>query len=144
MLVQASINGYSGRPATVVGFLDFNTQLLFIKKSDELKQGRFSNSGLITNVVMPEYDRWFDEGDFGDAVAAFREFDGSGRLHFDKKAERSRPTIQVEKISENGSTLSISSDITNEQVAVIAICLLAKDLHAYHISNQLQDFILTI
>lgn len=128
MLLQATIAGYQGRPATVIAALDEQRQKLHIERADKMVQSRFKDdsTGLITNQPLDDYDYLLSETDFNQAFSAYRFYQYSGRLTYGALAQRAVPPLQIEKFTENGANLMISGDITNEQIAVIALCFFAQ------------------
>lgn len=131
MYLQANIGGYSGQVATVIAYLDIENHELSIDVVGKMNPTRFTDeegneAGLITNQPIDDCDYIFSEQDFLEAFKAYRFYANSGRLLFDEKAKRATPPLEVDKITESGSSFTIYGGITNEQLAVIALCLFAS------------------
>lgn len=140
MILQANIAGYRGTPATVIGYIDFDTQLLYIKGVAKLKNDRFQDdTGFISNVTTDDFDYFFSEDDFGRAFREYRQFDGSNKLYFESDAKRAIPNVEINKIGENGTDYLISPDTTNEHIAVLAICLLARKAIEVNTTNEMYE-----
>ncbi|MFT0805046.1 hypothetical protein U0W77_04385 [Avibacterium paragallinarum] len=138
MLLQANIGGFQGRPATVLAVLDENEQRLYIDRAIALREERAKNelgemAGLITNQPQKDFDYSFSEKDFRQAFQDFRFYHNSSRLTFGQLAKQAIPAVEIDKITENGTNFAIYGEITNEQIAVIALCFFAQK------TTQMQD-----
>lgn len=127
MLLQANIGGFSGRPTTVIAVLDENEHRLHIDRAIAMHPNRAkAHAGLITNQPQKDFDYQFTEKDFRQAFLDYRFYQFSGRLSFGNLAQQARPAVEIDKITETGTSFEIYGDITNEQLAVIALCFFAK------------------
>lgn len=144
MLLQANIGGYKGRTATVIGFLDLENHQLQIEISGKMVDKRFKSAdgeeaGLISNQPLDDMDYQFSEQDFAEAFKAYRLYANSDRLLFSTDTQRAKPMLEVDKITEKGSQFAIYGDITNEQVATLALCLFAKMAEDSQIALAMYD-----
>lgn len=144
MYLQANIGGYTGQIATVIAYLDIKNHELSIDIVGKMNAKRFcdeagNEAGLITNQPLDDCDYLFSEQDFAEAFKAYRYYANSGRLLFDERAKRATPPLEVEKITESGSSFIIYGGITNEQLAVIALCLFARQVTDAQIALEQYD-----
>lgn len=131
MILQADIGGYNARPATVIGFLDFDTGMLFIKRTGKMVGRRYSDdTGYISNQPVDDCDYLFSEQDFSEAFKAYKHYSGCSKLVFDNSAKRATPTVEIKEITENGSKYAVYGDISNEEMGVIALCFMARQASA--------------
>lgn len=142
MILQANITGYTGNSATVLGFLDVIERKLYIKGVAKMKNERYKEAGFISNVPTDDFDYFFSEQVFGEAFIEFRRFNGSNSLIFDGETRRATPNVEINQIKESGTNYLISPDTTNEQVAVIALCFMAKNvLEAEKVNEMYEDIL---
>lgn len=144
MYLQANIGGYTGQVATVIAYLDIGNSELSIDIVGKMNPSRFcddegNEAGLITNQPLDDCDYIFSEEDFSEAFKAYRYYANSGRLLFDEKAKRATPPLEVDKITESGSSFIVYGGITNEQLAVIALCLFARKVTDAQIALEQYD-----
>ena len=125
-LLQASIGGFSGVPSTVIAGLD-EKGVIQVLKGGGIKDKRLNDAIVITDQQsIYSFDVLFDNEVFKTALSAFRRVDARGCLVFSSTTVAFKPQVQIESFSENGAKISVSPDITNEQICVIAICYLAE------------------
>lgn len=143
MILQASIIGFQGAPATVLAYLDVKKQEITVINAGKYTEKRFESDGekasIITNQPSPYYDSFFSDQDFRQAFQDFRFFDYGGRLNFEEKGKSARPTVEIDKITESGTQYAVYSSISNAQIAVIAICFLAKQLIDFEHSLEMAE-----
>lgn len=145
MILQANIIGYAGTPATVIGYLDLDEQQLIIQAVSKIRNMRYENkesgesAGFVSNVPTDDFDLFFDERDFAKAFKSYRTFDGAKTLFFEQSTQRATPRIEINAISDNGSSYLISSETTNEQIAVIAMCYFAQQAIESEKVNDMYD-----
>lgn len=144
MYLQANIGGYTGQIASVIAYLDIEQQELSIDVVGKMNPKRFCDdegyeAGLITNQPLDDCDYQFSEQDFNEAFKAYRFYANSGRLIFDEKTKRATPPLEIDKITESGSSFIIYGGITNEQLGVIALCFFAKKVTDAQIALEQYD-----
>lgn len=144
LLLQANIGGFQGRPSTLIGALDTDNGAIYLKKADKAVIERIKDASIITNIPMNEYEYFFDEAIFKDAIKSFNVFNAKNAIFYSGGMERVRPSIQLDKITENGVTYSLYPDIPNEQICTIAICYLAEKLLTYQNVINFQEDLLSI
>lgn len=141
MILQANIGGFQGSPASAFGYIDTDSQTLYINTVTKLVSTRFvandgEQAGLISNQPTDDYDCFFSEQNFKQAFLDYRYYANSDKLVFESSAKRATPRVEIDQIRESGTTLSISPDTTNEQIAVLALCFFAHQVtEAEHVNN---------
>lgn len=156
--IQANIAGYSGKPCSLFSVYEADTQILSVIKSTDYKKSRQKEDYvLISNDKNADYDSLFTELNFSQSIEDFFTmlngvaFDGrSSRLVFDEKIARANPKNRINKdgYTENGQKYSISPDIDNLQMAVLATCFYANNkcgaiesaLSAFEMLNDTDSF----
>lgn len=130
--LQANIEGYLGRPVSLFGVIDTDTGVLTVVKSSLFRQGRKTDCVFINNSHRADCDFAFDETKFKDAITSYYSLKGgmaadeqTPLLMIGSKVGASDPksAIELDGISDTGMDYRIASDITNLQVAVLAMCL---------------------
>lgn len=144
MILQSNIGGYMGRPSTIIGFLDTKTETLLIQACGELKHERYKSpdkeeAGFVSNQPTDEYDLFFNEDLFKEGFSAFREFTASNGIVFGEKVRQIVPNLEIDKITENGTSFQVSPDTKNENIAVVAMCYFAKQVLKQEVANDMFD-----
>ena len=140
--IQANIQGFLGKPASLFGVLDTDTGVLFIVAQSSKRQDAKSDCIFITNELKVEHDFYMDENKFKDAmVSYYRLKNGLAKdnetplLGFSGKVGSADPvsSIELNGVSSTGMEYRIAPDITNIQVATLAMCLYVEK------GNTIQD-----
>lgn len=129
--IQATITGYRGKPCTVLSIYYKNLGVLVISKIVAYRQDRVEGASVITNVPRINRDALFEEADMKQAIVCFKSQkgkvtpDGMQGIVFDDGAGRADPESRIESdgIDVSGERFKIASDVSNEQIAVLATCL---------------------
>ena len=144
MILQANIGGYMGRPSSVIAFLDEDTEILLIKACGPMARKHFKSkdgeeASLVSNQSTDEFDLFFNEELFKEAFDSFRSFTANGQIIFDEKVRQIVPNLEVDKITEKGTSFQVSPDTKNENIAVIALCYYAKEALKQQVANSMFD-----
>lgn len=130
--LQANIQGYIGKPASLFGVYDTETGVLNIVAQSSKRQDRREDCIFITNQLKIEYDFFMDEGKLIDAINSYYRLKGglakdnqTALLAFGGKAGSANPLSSIEQngVGSSGMEYSIAPDITNAQIAALAMCL---------------------
>ncbi|WP_304856525.1 hypothetical protein [uncultured Parasutterella sp.] len=147
-IIQASITGFSGAPASVLSVYSEKNDVLVINgkaKQFSLKRVK-PEAVLIVNNDRYERDWMFKRENFKKAIESYFAFslgvalDGrSQRLVYGDKASGCDPRSALDRdgIDESGPRYSVREDISNAQVAVLATCMYAD---CYGTTNKILDF----
>jgi len=129
--IQANVDGYYGRPATVFGAYDDDTGILVIAAASDALPRR-DGCLLIETDPRKDRDALFGYADLRDAILAYHKLrdsratdESSARLHFAEKARRADPgsAIEIDGVDVNGPQYRIAPEATNMQIATLALCL---------------------
>ena len=126
MRIQCSINGYNGKPVTILSFL--KDRILTVVKATAFSDERIMEDMATTGNVGGDIDYKFTDKDFQEAIAAYFEQTNNMEISIDESLARYKPDnrIEIDKIDEKGKSYRVSSDIDNGQIAIIATALFAK------------------
>jgi hypothetical protein len=146
MLVQVSIAGFSGQPATLACVINDQSGVLVIAKSVTYTEERLSGAALVTNLDLPDYDFRFTDAHLRESIRSFFTRTGQDMLVIAADMRRYDPTNRIERdaVEESGPRYRISPDIDNGQVAVLAAVAFADSQKPVTASisamNELADF----
>jgi hypothetical protein len=148
--VQAEVTGYGGPAVNLLGALDPDSGLLIVAK--ELPIGERQDDATVTSndPRAERRDRLFSEDDLQDAIRLFFRAKSTAMIELLPTVTKHEPAHKIETngMDENGTKYRLSPDITNGNIAVLALAALAD--HAYKaqsattFSNELADFFATI
>lgn len=134
--LQATITGMSQNGAgaeTVFGMFDHETGVLLLDGCRTEKPGVKAQRGgdsavVINDPRLGDYDVVLEEDHIRDAIGAYFSIQSSGLLKLTREVERHAPQSAIEHdgIDDKGTKYRVSPSITNGQMAVIALCWLAK------------------
>ncbi|MGI9213556.1 MAG: hypothetical protein ACR2HF_13875 [Methylococcaceae bacterium] len=132
MPIQATMTGYSGKPATLFAGYDTDSRVLACSVEAAYRVERHGACAIITNDSgIQQRDMLFREADLADAIVAFYALMGgiatdgkSARLIFSDKAQRANPIDSIDKdgIGESGQKYRISDAVSNGKMATLAAC----------------------
>jgi hypothetical protein len=148
--LQAEVTGYSGPAVNLLGALDPDSGLLIVAK--ELAVGeRLDGSMVTSNDPRSERrDRLFSEDDLQDSIHLFFRAKSTAMLELLPHVAKHEPAHRIETngMDENGTKYRMAPDITNGNVAVLALTALAdrayKAQSATSFSQELADMFLSI
>lgn len=132
--MQVSIGGMSasGLGITLFGELDRASSVLLIDLSREIRPGepvkRRRGCAVLTNdPLSDDHDLLFTEDALRQAIADYYTFVGRDLLVLDDKVSRFNPqsVIEADGIDERGRKYRFATNISNGQVAVVAMCWFA-------------------
>jgi hypothetical protein len=133
--LQVTIGGIAQRgngAVMLLGEYDLASGVLLIDTEKTLaagaKEKRIGDSATLSNNAQSEArDMLFTEEHLADAIRAFFDLDGRKLLILDEGLERLNPhsRLQVKSIEEKGRKYELAQDITDGQVAVLAMCWFA-------------------
>lgn len=130
--LQANIQGFLGKPVSLFGVYDTETGVLIIVTQASKKQDPKEGCIFITNQIKTEHDFFIDESSLLEAIACYyRLKNGVAKDHqtpllgFGPKAGSADPvsSIELDGVSNSGREYRIAPDITNAQIASLAMCL---------------------
>lgn len=133
--LQVYIGGMAkqgGGAEMLLGVLDVSLGVLLIDRAatspaGEPEQRRKDHVLCSNNPACDDRDALFRESDMRQAVDDYMRFSGRGLLALDGKVERHNPATKIEPdgLDERGRKYRFAPDISDGQVAVIAMCWLA-------------------
>lgn len=132
--MQANINGYSGRAASVFGAFDEASSILVIAAAADLLPRR-EGCVLIASDAREDRDGLFRYEDLRDGILAYYALkdrvanDGQSLcLRFSQKAMRAEPAsaIELDGIDVNGPMYRIAPEASNAQIGALALCRQAR------------------
>jgi hypothetical protein len=148
--LQAAINGYKGPAANVLAAVDGSTGLVIVSQDVPIGE-RTPGALLVSNDPRaPERDLLFDEEMLASAIERYFRADSMGMVELLAAVQRHTPknTIQVVGIDASGTRYQLSPDVTNGQVAVLAIMYAASNSLAIEetadFAQEMADMFMTI
>lgn len=149
--IQANVSGYHGKGVTVLSVYAPSSGVLRIAKIVEKKRDRVPGSVVVSTDPSDDFDTLMKQESFADAIRAYFELErsesgGASRLTYANEATRANPnsSLQVVGYEETGPKTQVSSDITNERVAVLATCLVAKSQRSLGGMARMADALATL
>jgi len=148
--LQAEVTGYGGPAANLLGALDADSGLLIVAK--ELKFGERLDGTMVTSndPRSERRDRLFTEDDLQDAIRLFFRAQSTAMIELLSPVTKHEVAHKIEKngVDENGTKYRLSPDITNGNVAVLALVAMAdrayKAQSATDFSQELADLFMSI
>nr|DAV45196.1 MAG TPA: hypothetical protein [Caudoviricetes sp.] len=146
--IQATIVGFSGKPATLFSAYDNKSGVLVIAVDSEYRRERREGAIVVSNDVTVDRDAKFGEENILNAIKAYYllktgvAIDGkSSRLIVQERAMRANPESGIERdgVDANGARYRVSDAITNLQMAALATCLQAINSDQVDITLSLLD-----
>lgn len=148
--IQAHVTGYSGKAANVLGALDMESGLFIVAKElgpDE----RMDDVIVVSNDPRAERrDSLFDEDKLQNSIRLFFRAQATGMIELLPGVSKFDPShkIEADGVGENGSKYRLSPDISNGNVAVLALLDAAdrayKAQSATDFSDELADLFMSI
>lgn len=149
LIIQSSITGYGGTPATILAVYDADKDILVIsaQAANFLPTKAKEDYLLIVNNDRLNYDHLFKPEYFKEAIQDYFSFDlgrskdgRDKRLVFGAKAVGCNPTNSIQRLGmdQNCPVYEVSEGITNAQVATLAICHYVQ--HYGQVMNDIGDF----
>lgn len=150
VLIQAEVSGYQGRATNLLGALDTDSGMLIVVK--ELSVGeRTANAIVISNDPRTERrDGLFTEDKLQDAIRLFFRATATEMVELHESMSKHNPAhkIQRDGIGENGTKYQLAPEVTNGNVAVLALIEAAdktyKAQSASDFSGELASLFLSI
>lgn len=139
--LQANIQGYLGRPASLFGMFDTDTGVLVIATVASKRMDPQKDCIFITNQLKTEHDFFLEESKLLTAITSYyrlkngmAEDNQTSLLRFSAKAGNADPvsSIELDGVSNNGMQYRIAPDITNVQIASLAMCLYVESMSTIH------------
>lgn len=122
MDIVVSISGYAGEPVSLLAFSDPGNGVLAIaKKTRDFQEAGLEGFAFVTNTRAETYDCLFTEEHMADAIRAFLVGEGSELITLGDHASRYRPRIETDGVNESGQKYRLPADLTNGEVAVLAL-----------------------
>lgn len=130
--LQANIEGFNGKPTSLFGVIDTDTGVLNIVMAAKVRQSKKDGCVLISNALKAECDFTFNESVFKDAISSYYRLKRgvandnlTPLLIISPKVGSSDPSsaIELNGVSDSGMDYRISAEISNLQLAVLAMCL---------------------
>lgn len=130
ILIRVNISGYKGAAASVFSAFDAQAGILSVaRESPSIESDDRPGFLRISNQVTdPHRDALFVEDELSDAIRAYFDLRGCGRLILSEALRRHDPSNRIESdgVDERGTKYRISQDITCGQIAVLAACWYAR------------------
>ncbi|KVN83420.1 hypothetical protein [Burkholderia ubonensis] len=127
--LQAEITGYKGPAVNILAAVDGGTGLVIV--SQEVAFGERSPGALIVcnDPRAPSRDLLFDEGKLAGAIERYFRADSTGMVELLSAVQRHKPSnaIQATGLDASGTRYQLSPEITNGQIAVLAIVYAASN-----------------
>jgi hypothetical protein len=146
--LQVTIAGFgqsAGGAETLFGEFSFAVGVLLIDDSRTERAGvqvaREDDSVVLANVSsLVDHDVLFKEENLRDAIACYFNLNQRGQLRLDDAMARHTPAGKIEPdgMDDRGRKYRIAPDISNGQLAVIAMCWLASRQQG--VAGQLESF----
>lgn len=148
--LQAEITGYAGPAVNLLGALDPDSGLLIVAK--ELAFGERLTDALVSanDPRSERRDRLFTEDDLQAAIRLHFRAQSTSMVELLPTVAKHEVAHRIENsgISERGTSYRLSPDITNGNVAVLALALLADNAYkaqsATDFSNELTELFMSI
>lgn len=129
----SSISGFGpagSRPIALACFLDEATSVLVIVQETDPEEpvDRAAGFGLVSSVMLDDYDMLFTEEQLGDAVSTYFAMLGSDTVVIEDECMRYSPdqVVRTDGVDEKGMKYKFSDRLGNGVVAVLAACLYAR------------------
>lgn len=150
VLIQAEVSGYQGRAANLLGALDTESGLLIVAK--ELAAGeRTEGATVISNDPRAERrDGLFTEDRLTDAIRLYFRATATDMVELHEGMSKHDPAhkIQRDGVGEGGTKYQLSPEVTNGNVAVLALIEAADKTYkaqaASDFSGELASLFLSI
>lgn len=139
MDIMVSITGYGGGPTSLVAFLDPATGVLAIGKGIKYRELADEGYAFVTNTRADAYDCLFTEDLWADAIREFLVGEGSETVTLMDEAARYKPRIETDSVGEAGQKYRLPEDLTNGEVAVLALVYFQKRQQALNITSSAMD-----
>lgn len=133
--MQAAVGGMSlaGERGSVViyGGLDVGSGVLLLREARRLEPGevapRRPGYAVLSNYAVGDHDVVFGEECIQEAIRDYFAFAGRGLLLIEDAVSGHNPQSKIEPdgVDEKGRKFRVANDITNGQIAVIALCWFA-------------------
>lgn len=147
--LQATIAGMgagsAGGAETILAGYDLDSGVLLVDGARSEEPGtvaaRDDDSVVVTNdVALVDHDQLFLEDQFREAITAYFSLQASGQLEIDTALMRHSPAGKIEPdgVDEKGRKFRVAPDISNGQLAIIALCWLA--LRQRNVATQIDAF----
>src|SRR6185369_4509345 len=123
MKLQATIGGYAGKPVTLTGFYDPDTESVAIISSAPMTDTRIApDYAVVSNLRLPACDMQFDDAGLALAIRCYFAGRDQGAVVLADAVQRFDPSgkIEVQGVDESGPKYAIANGIENGQVAVLA------------------------
>lgn len=140
-MIQASFRGYGAdKAATVFGLYNNGTGILAISRVTDYRPTRFKESVIISNFA-DEREMHYTEELMREAVAAFFDMQGGRLITFADGVMSANPGTKIEPdgVDERGTKYRFAPDISNSQIAVIAMCLYAQRAGTFSKVEKMYD-----
>jgi len=132
--IQANISGFSSRACTLYSALDTASGIVFVSTLKPLQPIRQADCLLVASDPQAERDVLFSADGLSDAIAAWQHLKSSvakdgtpTRLHVGQQVQRANPQAAIEQDGwdAHGPRWRMNATVNNEQMAVLATCLIA-------------------
>lgn len=137
---MASVSGYAGDSITLMAFADPETGVLSIVKSaTEFKPEADEGFAFVTNLRAQSYDCLFKEEHLAQAIRDFVVGFGEETVALGNAAMRHTPRIETDGVDENGQKYRLHADMTNGEIAVLALVHFHMRQKAINDADSLAD-----
>lgn len=121
MKVMVSITGYAGEPISLAANIQDVTGVLAIGKKITFREAADKGYAFVTNTRSRSYDCLFNEEHWEEAIRAFYVAEANQTLAIGADATRFTPRIELDGVGEKGQKYRLHEDLTNGEVAVLAL-----------------------
>lgn len=139
MKIMASISGYAGERVTLVALLDPVTLVLAIAKSIKFREAREEGYAFVTNTRSEAYDCLFGEEHWDEAIRAFKVSQGNETMTLSDHTIRWQPRVESDGVDDKGSKYRLPDDMTNGEVAILALVYFQQRQLAITTANNAMD-----
>lgn len=148
--IQAAITGYGGKAANLLGALDMGSGLFIVAK-ELAQEERTDGAIVVSNDPRSERrDSLFDEEKLQNSIRLFFRAQANGMIELLPGVTKFDPSHKIEAsgLDEKGSRYRLSPDVSNGNVAVLALMDAAdrayKAQAATDFSTELAEMFVTI
>ncbi len=139
--IQAEITGYGGRVANVLGALDMESGLFIVAKELAAAE-RVEDAIVVSNDPRAERrDSLFDEDKLQNAIRLFFRAQATSMIELLPNVTKFDPSHKIEAngLDEKGSKYRLSPDVSNGNVAVLALMDAADRAYGAQAATEFSD-----
>jgi len=139
--LQAEVTGYNGPAVNLLGALDPDSGLLIVAR--ELAVGERQDETMVTSndPRSERRDRLFSEDDLQESIRLFFRAKSTAMIELLPTVTKHEPAHKIETngMDEHGTKYRLSPDITNGNVAILALAALADRAYKSQAATSFSD-----